>query len=87
MLGFSQKCTDYGTKQDLKNLMVMKAKPGDIVCHDSRMLHMAGPNITPSRQRRAVGFIYYASSVVHDDEKAAAYQKTINDALKKKGLI
>lgn len=54
VLGFSQKCTDYGTKEDLANLMVMSAKPGDIVCHDSKMLHMAGNNSTKHRQRRAV---------------------------------
>ena len=65
----------------------MIAAAGDIVCHDSIMLHMAGRNSTLTRQRRAVGYIYYAASVVMDEQKAAAYQQTINAALKAKGKV
>lgn len=87
VLGFSQKCTDYGTKADLKAELAMVASPGDLVAHDSMMLHRAGPNTTKGKSRRAVGFIYYAASAVPDAAKAAAYQQMINRQLRAAGMI
>jgi ectoine hydroxylase-related dioxygenase (phytanoyl-CoA dioxygenase family) len=72
VLGFSQKCTDFGTAADMAAVKVMAAAPGDLVAHDSKMLHMAGSNTTKRRSRRAVGFIYFANSVRIDTDKAGA---------------
>ena len=49
--------TDYGTEADVLAEKVMAAKPGDLVAHNSAMLHRAGPNQSEDRQRRAIGFI------------------------------
>ena len=40
----------------------MAAEPGDLVAHNSAVLHRAGRNQSETRQRRAVGFIYFAES-------------------------
>ena len=43
----------------MKNLMVMKAKPGDIVCHDSKMLHMAGARATQAMFRLTASGVFF----------------------------
>eukprot|EP00039_Didymoeca_costata_P025885 m.14460 g.14460 ORF g.14460 m.14460 type:complete len:267 (-) comp5104_c0_seq1:997-1797(-) len=87
ILGFSQKCTDYGTAEDLQNEVVMTANPGDLVAHNSFVLHRAGANTTNDKQRRALGFVYYAADVVRDEEKAAAYQRLLDETLAREGRI
>lgn len=87
VLGFSQKCTDYGTNSDLKAEKVMSAKPGEMVAHNSFMLHRANANTSKTRQRRAIGFVFYAVAVEEDVEKAEAYQRQLHSQLRASGKI
>ena len=41
----------YDVQADLKAEMVMAAQPGDLVAHNSFMLHRAGVNNTATLQR------------------------------------
>jgi phytanoyl-CoA hydroxylase len=86
LLGFSQKCSDYGTEEDLKNEMPMRAAPGDVVVHHSLMLHRAGPNVTAARPRRALGLIFYGQVSI-DEERHAAYQAELAKRLQSDGII
>ena len=91
VLGFSQCLKEYPQKakpeEDLRNEMLMVARPGDLVMHHSVMVHMAGKNETADRQRRALGFIYYAEECKVDEVAHAAYQKAISEQWKKEGRI
>lgn len=87
ILGFSQKCTDYGTPNDLANEIVMAADPGDMVAHNSVMLHRTGANTSTTRQRRAIGLVYYGVSAKTDHARSEAYQKSLRDALAAAGKI
>ena len=87
MLGFSQKCSDYGTAEDLANELVVPASPGDLIAHNSLVLHRAGANTTRDRQRRAIGFIYYGQSARADAERVEQYQKQLRETLAAKGKI
>jgi ectoine hydroxylase-related dioxygenase (phytanoyl-CoA dioxygenase family) len=80
ILGFSQKCTDYGSPEDLKKEMVMAAKAGDVIAHNSAMMHRTGAN-TSTRHRRAIGLVYFGVSAKTDDVRRAAYQKSLRDTL------
>ena len=53
------------------------------------MEHWAGANCCtrPDRQRRAVGFIYYARRAQHDAKAAAAYQARIASEWREKGKL
>lgn len=93
VLGFSQRCSDYGTQEDVDNEIEMRAAPGDLVCHSSLMLHRAGANVTgsgpddPPRSRRALGTIFYRADVEVDHAKEAAYQAKLRAALAEQGKI
>ena len=67
----------------------MVAAAGDLVAHNAQMVHWAGANrcTRPDRQRRAVGFIYYARCAQHDADAAAAYQARIANEWREKGKL
>ena len=67
----------------------MTAAAGDLVAHNAQLGHWAGPNrcTRPDRQRRAVGFIYYARRAQHDAKAAAAYQARIASEWREKGKL
>lgn len=46
--------------------------------HDCKMIHWAGANLSQTRSRRAVGFIYFAKSATPDKEARAAYQAQLD---------
>ena len=50
--------------------------------HDAKTIHWAGANSSPTRSRRALGFIYYGISARIDTEAAVAYQKGLDAQLK-----
>lgn len=85
-LGFSQRCSDYGTAEDLEQEMPMRAAPGDVVAHHSLMLHRAGANVTVDKPRRALGLIFYGQVQV-DGPRYAAYQAELAKQLADKGAI
>jgi len=42
--------------------------------HHSKTIHWAGPNTSPTRARRALGFVYFGESAKVDEAARAAYQ-------------
>jgi phytanoyl-CoA hydroxylase len=85
VLGFSQGVTDW-SDDDSKAEVPMAAKPGDLLVHHSMTIHRANPNQS-NRHRKSIGFIFYREDVRIDEEAHAAYQKELNETLKKQGKI
>ena len=79
-LGFSQGITDYGT-DDLVNEIALVAKPGDLLVHLAMTIHRADGNQSESRNRRAIGFIYYSHRAKIDTKAHAAYQKKLSEEM------
>jgi phytanoyl-CoA hydroxylase len=78
-LGFSQEITDFGTEDDMVNEVSLPAKPGDLLVHHSLTIHRAGGNTSASRNRKALGLIYFGESAKEDQKAKAAYQKKLQD--------
>lgn len=87
VLGFSQGMTDFGTADDKANTVAFPGKAGTFLMHDAKTVHWAGANVSKTRSRRALGFIYYAKSAQPDEAKKAAYQAKLNEQLKAAGKI
>lgn len=87
ILGFSQGITDFGTEDDKQNTVACPGPAGTLLMHDARTIHWAGPNNSPTRSRRALGFIYFGESARIDEEAKAAYkQKLEQDLLEAKRI-
>lgn len=86
-LGFSQGIIDYGTAEDQANEVFFPARPGDLLVHHAMTIHRADGNRSATRQRRALGFIYYSERAKVDDAAHAAYQKKLAEDLAKAGKI
>lgn len=87
VLGFSLGITDYGTKEDLANEVYFPTKPGDLLVHHALTIHRADPNTSNDRNRRAIGFIYYAARAKEDSDRKKVYQETLAKELKETGKI
>lgn len=85
VLGFSQGITDYGD-EDRKREHAVSAEPGDVLAHHAGTIHRADGN-TSSAPRRALGFIYYGVSAHEDAERHAAYQRSLQDDLRRRDRI
>ena len=55
----------------------MRARPGDLIVHQSLMVHRADANRSGERHRRAVGAIFYADSHRVDRPRWEARQAEI----------
>ena len=86
-LGFSQGITDYGTAEDVANEVAISAKPGDLLAHHAMTVHRADGNQSATRNRRALGFIYYSERAKIDEVAHAAYQKRLANEMKQAGKI
>ena len=86
-LGFSQGVTDYGTPQDLAAEVAFPAQPGDLLIHNALTIHRADANLSTTRTRQALGFIYYSERAKEDEVAHAAYQKRLAADMKAKGKI
>lgn len=86
-LGFSQGVTDYGTPEDLAEEVAFPAQPGDLLVHNAMTIHRADGNRSPTRTRRALGFIFYSERAQMDEEAHAAYQKRLAEEMKEAGKI
>ena len=86
-LGFSQGVTDYGTPQDQADEVAFPAQPGDLLVHHAMTIHRADANLSPTRTRQAIGFIYYSERAKEDVVAHAAYQKRLAEDMKAKGKI
>lgn len=87
VLGFSQGITDFGTDADRANTVAEPGDAGTFLLHHAKTIHWAGANTSPTRSRRALGFIYYGESAREDTEAKAAYQAALDARLKKEGKI
>ena len=74
VLGFSQGLSEFSQDEDKQNTVAHPCQPGTLLMHDSRTIHWAGPNLSKTRSRRALGFIYFAKSAKHDKAASEAYQ-------------
>ena len=76
-LGFSQGMTDYGTEDDLAREDPMPAHPGDLLAHHALTIHRADGNGSPTRSRRALGFIFYSVNAKPDAAAREAYERQL----------
>jgi phytanoyl-CoA hydroxylase len=79
VLGFSQGIRDYGAEDHSAELPI-GAEPGDLLAHHAGTIHRADRNDS-ARQRRSLGFIYYASRAQQDRRRLAEYQQKLNQEL------
>ena len=86
-LGFSQGIVDYPTAADRKRELAIPAQPGDLLVHHALTIHRADGNRSPTRTRRALGFIYYSHSAREDAQAHAAYQRKLADDLRAAGKL
>lgn len=82
VLGFSQGMTDFGTASDTDGTVAFAGDAGTFLLHDARTIHWAGPNRSPDRSRRALGFVYFGESARVDEESKAAYQAKLDAELR-----
>ena len=87
VLGFSQGMTDFGTDADHAKTVSFPGPAGTFLMHHAKTVHWAGANNSPTRSRQALGFIYYAKSAQVDEAAKAAYQKALDERLKKAAKI
>ena len=81
-LGFSQGMTDFGTDADKAATVALAGDAGTFLLHDARTIHWAGPNVSPDRSRRALGFVYFGESARVDEVSKAAYQARLDAELR-----
>ena len=82
ILGFSQGITDFGTEHDVANTVAQPGPAGMLLMHDCKTVHWASPNRSPTRSRRALGFVYFGVSARADEEMKRAYQAKLDAELK-----
>lgn len=84
-LGFSQGLAEF-TSNDVQNEVAISASPGTLLVHHALTIHRADANRSNSRQRRALGFIYYSNATVESPEKERRQQQLLQE-LSKRGKI
>jgi phytanoyl-CoA hydroxylase len=87
VLGFSQGITDYSQAGDAANEIAFPAKPGDLLAHHALTIHRADGNRSATRNRRSLGFIYYAQRAREDQAVVEAYQSRLRAELAAAGRI
>mgnify|MGYP001161403729 FL=1 len=78
-LGFSQGISSYGNDDDIKNEIPISAKKGDLIVHDSMTIHRADQNLSDSKNRRALGFIFYSADSEEDNLSLKKYKTELKD--------
>lgn len=86
-LGFSQGITDCPTADDQAREVAMHAHPGDLLVHHALTTHRADGNTSPTRTRRALGFIYYSERAREDEAAHRAYQERLKREMSDAGQI
>ena len=82
VLGFSQGMTDFGTEADQAGTVSFPGDAGTFLMHDARTVHWAGANRSPTRSRRALGFVYFGASARVDEASKAAYKAKLEADLR-----
>ncbi|MAS79770.1 MAG: phytanoyl-CoA dioxygenase [Opitutae bacterium] len=85
-LGFSQGIANFGRKETREEV-ACTAKPGDLLAHHAMTVHWADANASRTRNRRALGFIFYGESAREDKAAHQAYQKKLVDEMSALGKI
>lgn len=82
ILGFSQGITDFGTADDEARTVASPGEAGTFLMHHSKTVHWAGANTSPTRARRALGFVYFGESATVDEAARSAYQAKLQADLR-----
>ncbi len=77
VLGFSQGITDYGPA-DAQQEVPARLQPGDLAAHHGNTIHLAGPNHSATRHRRAFAMVFRGTSCRRDEAAFARYQAAVN---------
>lgn len=85
-LGFSQGIVDYG-KNETREEVPCPAQPGDLLVHHALTVHRADANLSRTRSRRALGFIFYGESAREDKLAHESYQKNLAVEMSAQGKI
>jgi phytanoyl-CoA hydroxylase len=85
-LGFSQAIMDFG-KKEIREEVPCPANPGDLLAHHALTVHRADANLSPTRSRRALGFIFYGESAREDKLAHESYQKNLAVEMSAQGKI
>jgi phytanoyl-CoA hydroxylase len=83
-LGFSQGIVNFGDNETREEVPC-PAKPGDLLAHHALTIHRADANASLTRNRRALGFIFYGESAREDKVAHEAYQKILAEEMSVKG--
>ena len=73
VLGFSQVITDYGPNDAAREVPI-HLQPGDVMAHHGNLIHLAGPNRSATRHRRAFAMVFKGVSCRRDEEAFAGYR-------------
>jgi phytanoyl-CoA hydroxylase len=71
-LGFSQGIVDYGPGDQAREVRI-HLEPGDVTAHHGNLIHLAGPNRSHTRHRRAFAMVFKGSSCRRDEQAHAHY--------------
>lgn len=82
ILGFSQGITDFGTADDTAATVRFPGPAGTCLVHDAKTVHWAGANVSSTRSRRALGFVYFGESARVDEAKRDAYKAKLEAEMK-----
>ncbi len=85
-LGFSQGIVGYG-KDEAREEIPCPAQPGDLLAHHALTVHRADANLSQTRSRRALGFIFYGQSAREDKVAHQAYQRKLAEEMSAEGKI
>ena len=86
-LGFSQGITDFGQAVDARDEVACPARPGDLLAHHALTIHRADVNSSASRNRRALGFIFYGKCAEENVVAHTAYQQQLTRKMTAQGKI
>lgn len=85
ILGFSQGIQDYGDA-DRELEFYTDLEPGDVIVHHGNMIHLASPNKSKDRHRRAFAMVIKGASAQRDEEAFARYQADVKKQHSQMGL-
>ena len=86
-LGFSQGITDFGQSADTRDEVACPVQPGDLLAHHALTIHRADVNSSVSRNRRALGFIFYGKCAEENIVAHTAYQHQLTCEMTAQGKI
>ena len=76
VLGFSQGITDY-SEDDATREAVIVLNAGDLVVHHGETIHLADPNRSQTRQRRAFALVYRGVSAQRDEAASQSHRDAV----------